>query len=166
MPRNFKPKQGSGDKGITDTITGKKIRKTDSRIKTIAAIDELTCLLGLLKPRFKKSSKLKPFIKEIEKIQNNLFIISGIIAGMKPLTEIKAETKNLEGEIDKLSKKTSQFNKFIVPGASETEAFIHLARTKARLAEIAIWDTKRFKTSAIFLNRLSDYLFLLALKAL
>jgi cob(I)alamin adenosyltransferase len=96
MPKNFKPKQGSGDTGLTDIITGKKIRKTDSRIKAIAAIDELTCLLGLLKARFKKSSALKPFAGELEKIQKNLFIVSGIIAGMKCLTEIKTETANLE----------------------------------------------------------------------
>jgi ATP:cob(I)alamin adenosyltransferase len=166
MPKNFKPKQGSGDSGITDTIKGKKIRKTDSKIKAIAVIDELTCLLGLLKARFKKSSALKSFIKELEEIQKDLFIISGIIAGMKALTDLKEETIKIEIKIEKLSKKTPKLNNFIIPGKSETEAFIHLTRAKTRLAEIAIWETKKFKSSAVYLNRLSDYLFLLALKSL
>jgi len=182
MPKNFKPKQGSGDTGLTDIITGKKIRKTDARIKAIADIDELTCLLGLLKARFKKSSKLKTYIKELEKIQKNLFIVSGIIAGMKCLTEIKTETANLEELTNVLSKKTPKLKNFIIPGKSETEALINLARARARLAEISVWETEKFKampgvvsrgyahqatkSSAVYLNRLSDYLFLLALKSL
>ena len=152
MPKNFKPKQGSGDSGLTDTIKGKKIRKTDSKIKAIAVIDELTCLLGLLKARFKKSVKLKPFAGELEKIQKNLFIISGIIAGMKCLTEIKTEIGNLEELTNKLSEKTPKLKNFIIPGASETEALINLARAKTRLAEIAIWETKKFSASAEWLQ--------------
>ncbi len=165
MPKNFKPKRGSGDTGLTDTFKG-RIKKSNPKIKAIAAIDELTCLLGLLKARFKKSSALKPYAKELEKIQKNLFIVSGIIAGMKSLTEIKAETANLEELTNALSKKSPKLKNFIIPGKSETEALINLARAKARLAEIAIWETEKFKTSAVFLNRLSDYLFLLALKSL
>ena len=166
MPKNFKPKQGSGDTGFTNTLKTKKIKKTNPKIKTLAAIDELTCLLGWLKARFKKSAKLKTFINEIEKIQNNLFIISGAIAGMDCLKKIKTETKNLEKTINELAKKTPKIKNFIVCGKSETEALIHLARAKTRIAEIAVWETGKFKFPAIFLNRLSDYLFLLALKAL
>ncbi|MCG2725028.1 MAG: ATP:cob(I)alamin adenosyltransferase [Elusimicrobia bacterium] len=166
MPKNFKPKQGSGDEGFTNIIKNKKIKKIDPRINALASIDELSCLLGLLKVRFKKSSKLKAHSSEFEKIQNNLSILSGAIAGMDCLKEIKAETKKLEKTINKLSEKTPRLKKFIVCGKSETEVLIHLARAKTRLTEIAVWETKKFKTSAVFLNRLSDYLFLIALKAL
>ena len=166
MPKNFKPKQGSGDKGFTDTLEIKKIKKIDPKINALASIDELSCLLGLLKVRFKKSPKLKTHASEFEKIQNNLFVLSGAIAGMECLKEIKAETKNLEKITNKLSKKTPKLKKFIVSGKSETEALIHLARAKTRIAEIAVWQTQKFETSAVFLNRLSDYLFIIALKAL
>ena len=166
MSAKFKNYQNSnrfGDIGLTDSIKSKGIKKTDPKIKAIAAIDEITSLLGLIKIRLKKNLFAKA---AIEKIQNNFFDVSAWIAGINHSKKIMAETALIENTIEDLSKKLPRIKKFIIPGTNETETLFHLARAKTRIAEIAVWETKNFKIAAIYLNRVSDYLFLLAIKSL
>jgi len=158
MPINFKPKIGAGDLGFTDLFSGRRVPKTHRRVKLNALIDELSALLGLVKTGVKdKATK-----EEISAAQAALIRASGLIAGMKGA--LKAETEALEALIDARAETLKPPKKFVLPGTNETEALAHLARTKTRICEIFAWEIKA-KAPAVYLNRLSDYLFLLAMKS-
>lgn len=157
MPEKFKPKLGSGDLGFTDLFGGRRVPKTHRRIKLNALIDDLSALLGLLKTGVKDSAMKK----ELSAAQAGLIKASGIIAGMK--ADLKTETAFLETAVRARAARIKPPKKFVLPGVNETEALAHLARTKARVCEILAWEIKT-KAPAVYLNRLSDYLFLAALK--
>lgn len=158
MPENFKKNMGSGDLGFTDLLGGKRVSKTHRRIKLNALADELSALLGLLKTGVKgKGTK-----KELTAAQAGLIKASGIIAGARG--DLKAETAALEKLINAASAGLKPLKKFILPGAGETEALAHLARAKTRICELLAWELKA-KAPAVYLNRLSDYLFLVALSS-
>jgi len=154
----FKPKMGTGDKGKTSLLNGKKVRKTDTRIKALALLDDLNCHLGLLRASVKNGRKLK---REILSVQNNLFLLSSVIAGVEAEKVIREETKKMEEEIKKLSRKTKHVKKFLIPGEKVPEAMLHIARAKARICEISSWEAQA-PEAAVYLNRLSDYFFLLS----
>ena len=158
MPNNFKPEIGAGDLGFTDLFGGRRVPKTHRRVKLNALIDELSALLGLVKTGVKdKGTK-----EEISAAQAALIRASGLIAGMKG--ELKDETAALAALIEARAADLKPLRKFVLPGTNETEALAHLARAKARVCEILAWELKA-KAPAVYLNRLSDYLFLLAMKS-
>lgn len=158
MPEKFKPEMGAGDLGLTDLLGGRRVPKTHRRIKLNALLDELSALLGLLKTGIRDGGTKE----EITAAQAALLRVSGMIAGLKGA--LQAETEALKKLIDARSETIKPLKKFILPGANETEALAHLARTKARICEILAWELKA-KAPAVYLNRLSDYLFLLAVNS-
>ena len=158
MPKNFKPELGKGDLGFTDLLGGRRVPKTDRRVKLNALIDDLSALLGLLKTGLREAA-LK---RELSGAQAGLIKASGIIAGLK--TNLKAETAALQALIESRALKVRPPKRFVLPGANEAEALAHLARARARICELLAWELKA-KQPAVYLNRLSDYLFLAALKA-
>ncbi len=158
MPKNFKPAIGSGDLGLTDLLGGQRVPKTHRRVKLNALLDELSALLGLLKTGIRDKAEKE----EITAAQAALVRVSGLIAGMKG--NLKTETEALEALIDAHAETLKPLKKFILPGANETEALAHLARAKARICEILAWELKA-KAPAVYLNRLSDSLFLLAVNS-
>ncbi|OGR67606.1 MAG: hypothetical protein A2081_00660 [Elusimicrobia bacterium GWC2_61_19] len=158
MPKNFKPKMGSGDLGFTDLFGGRRVPKTHCRVKLNALLDDLGALLGLLKTGLKAAGAKK----EISAAQAGLIRASGLIAGAR--TDLKAETAALEKLIELRAAGIRPLKKFVLPGANETEALAHLARAKTRVCEVLAWEIKA-KAPAVYLNRLSDYLFLVAVKS-
>jgi len=158
MPEKFKPKMGSGDLGFTDLFGGRRVPKTHCRVKLNALADDLTALLGLLKTGL-KDRRTK---EEISAAQAALVRAGGLIAGMKG--SLKDETAALETVINALAEEIKPPKRFVLPGENETEALAHLARAKTRVCEILAWEIKA-KAAAVYLNRLSDYLFLVALKS-
>lgn len=158
MPKDFKPKMGAGDLGLTDLFGGRRVPKTHRRVKLNALLDELSALLGLLKTALRDPA-LK---KELTAAQAGLVKASGAIAGMK--ADLEPETAALADLIAARSEAVKPQKHFVLPGANEAEALAHLARAKARICEILAWELKA-KAPAVYLNRLSDYLFLAALKA-
>lgn len=155
MPKNFKPKLGSGDLGHTDLLGGRRVPKTHPRVKLNALLDELSALLGLLKTGLKKPD----LRRELGAIQTALIKISGLVAGMK--ADLAPETAALTTLVENRAAAARPPKKFVLPGRNETEALAHLTRTRARICEILAWELKA-KQPAVYLNRLSDYLFLLA----
>ena len=158
MPRYFKPSGGSGDKGFTDLLGGRRVPKTDRRIKLNALLDELSAMIGMLKV----SLRDRALKKELTSAQAGLVRTSAVIAGMK--ADLSGEISALEALIEASSERTRPPKEFVMPGANEAEALAHLARTRARCCEILAWELKA-KDPAVYLNRLSDYLFLAALSA-
>jgi len=157
MPENFKPAMGSGDTGFTDLFGGKKVKKTDLRITTNALIDELSSLLGVIKTGVKAGSDKR----ELTGIQFSLLSVSALIAGARTSGRVKEGIAAIETLITDRSSRRPPLKKFIVPGRNLSEALIHLARSRARLCELLTWRL-RAELPAIYLNRLSDYLFLLS----
>lgn len=157
MRSEFKPARGAGDDGFTDLLLGRRVRKTDIRVKTNALIDELSCLLGLIKAGGTRKA-------ELARAQLALSAACAGIAGMKNGTALRREISLLEADTAGLARKIKPPRKFVLPGGGRAEALLHLARAKTRVCEILCWETKA-KEPAIYLNRLSDWLFLLALSA-
>lgn len=157
MPKNFKPAMGKGDLGFTDLFGGRRISKTDRRIKLNALLDDLGALLGLLKAGI-KAAGIK---KELTAAQKSLVAAAGIVAGTG--AGLEPDIRVLENHIAAAAAKIKTPKKFVLPGANETEALAHYARAKARLCEISAWEIKA-KAPAVYLNRLSDLLFLVALR--
>jgi len=156
----------TGDKGITkvfDKKTGQLvgIRKDSCKIKSIGAIDELNSFLGIAKS-FTLNTKLQ---KKLEEVQANLFVINSILAGGK-LRFSKTKIKKLEKEIDILEGTLPVQKQFIFYGGTPESSLIFYARALARKAErsLVAFAKKEKVPEAVskYMNRLSDYLFILA----
>lgn len=158
MPKNFKPNLGAGDLGLTDLLGGRRVPKTHRRVKLNALLDDLNALLGLLKTGLRDRA-LKA---ELTALQAGIVKASGIVAGLK--ADLGPETAAAENLINARSAGMRPRKHFVLPGATEAEALAHLARARARVCEILAWELKA-KAPAVYLNRLSDYLFLVALRA-
>ena len=158
MPKKFKPAMGRGDDGTTGLLLDRRVPKTDVRVKANALMDELNAWLGLVKARKGSSAERS----ELQSAQKNLFLLSAHIAGADNSKIIESAIRGLEKEITRLSESLPELKAFLIPGGNETEALLHLARARCRSAEILTWHVKKARPCAIYLNRLSDYLFLLA----
>ncbi len=158
MPKNFKPRLGAGDLGFTDLFGGRRVPKTHRRVKLNALIDDLNALIGLLKTGVREAA----LRRELTAAQSGLVRASALIAGMKG--DMKAETGALEAVIEARAARVKPPRKFVLPGVNETEALAHLARAKTRVCEVLAWEIKA-RAPAVYLNRLSDHLFLAALSA-
>ncbi len=156
----------TGDDGSTSLIGGKRILKSNQRIIAYGAVDELNSAIGIV-----LSSKLDNDIHDIlEKIQNDLFIVGADLANVdlkitsNRITEDMV--KSLENHIDKFEKELSPITYFILPGGDSIASQIHLARAISRRTEtqIVMLSEKETinKTCQIYINRLSDLLFVMA----
>lgn len=134
----------TGDKGATSLWGGKRVKKSHKIIETVGVIDELIAWLGLLK---------------LTKIQKDLMVINSLLAGVRG-EGLGASVKNLEQEIDRMQKKLPPLHNFILP-----QNQIHIARAVCRRAErvvVSLTPNPYPLTAIKYLNRLSDYLFVLA----
>ena len=158
----------TGDSGETGLVGGQRISKTSARIETVGAIDELNSLLGLCKEVIGNNSyKLAEIV---EFIQQELFDIGSEVSTPSDFTyEQKWETskeniENLERFCDNLGEGLPELTSFILPGGSELVARLHLARAACRKAERRCFTLSENDTIneniAVYLNRLSDFLFI------
>ncbi len=181
----------TGDTGKTFLADGSRIPKTDERIELIGLLDELNAAIGFFLVEFKKDSNFKSNQTPIlESIQSLLFTAGAEIAKAKlrqaersPASPPRADgagtkinkdsteffdqmTQKLEKNIDELDKALPPLQNFILPGGSESAARAHLCRTLTRTVERALFrvPAKPGLNPALgrFLNRLSDYFFVLA----
>ena len=161
----------TGDEGTTSLIGGVKVRKTNSRIEAYGTVDELSADLGLLASFMKDG----PDKNLIYRIQRNLFTVCSYLATDKAKTPLApsytldpAEVAVLEKEIDTIVAGIPQQTAFILPGGSHEAAIAHVCRTVCRRAERRIFflaeSTKLDPEVLQYMNRLSDYLFVLARK--
>ncbi len=160
----------TGDKGFTSLIGGTKVPKYDLRIESYGTVDELNSYIGLV-----RDQEISDHHKDIlMMIQEKLFVIGAILASdpeksrMK-LPEISMEDVSvLEREIDAMDEVLPELRHFVLPGGSTTVSFCHIARCVCRKAErFTVHLAEESVVPGIilvFLNRLSDYLFVLARK--
>ena len=161
----------SGDKGKTSLIGGKRVSKDDIQIDAYGTIDELNSNLGLLRDYCSIKSD-KSFIIDIQK---DLFIIGSLLAldysknnNLDNIVFSKNKTVLIENKIDEIDSSLPKMTNFIVPGGHVTVSTCHISRSICRRAERnCIKFAKQFELNnniLIYLNRLSDYLFILSRK--
>jgi cob(I)alamin adenosyltransferase len=158
-----------GDGGDTYLFGDGKVRKDHPRVNAYGDVDEMNSVLGWAETLAER----KLLREDIEKVQGELFILGADLStppGSRPPKQVPrigtGHIKRLEKEIDTLSARLPKLENFILPGGSGVGAVLHLARAVCRRAErslVPILKKDRSLSDAqIYLNRLSDYLFILA----
>jgi cob(I)alamin adenosyltransferase len=160
----------TGDQGTTSLFGGKRVSKADLRIDTYGTIDELNSYIGLLRDQEVNQHRKSILIE----IQDRLFTVGSILATEPGNTKVKvphlaeADIEFLETEIDSMESFLSPMRFFVLPGGHASVSFCHIARTVCRRAErltITLNATEPVDPIVIkYLNRLSDYLFVLSRK--
>ncbi|KLO22671.1 ATP--cobalamin adenosyltransferase [Marinitoga sp. 1197] len=155
---------GGGDKGKTSLWSGERVPKNDLRVEAYGTIDELSAHLGEAK-HYVKSYKVKNIINEI---QNDLFKVAGELASknknfIQPIT--KEDGEKLTKYIKNFEEKV-KLNGFVITGSTIESAKLDICRTIARRAErriICVNDEDKVSEELlIYMNRLSDLLFIMA----
>lgn len=160
----------SGDTGMTALLGGKRVSKAHMRIDAYGTVDELNAHMGLL--RDQEVNKIRSAL--LKDIQNALFVIGSTLATPPGKEKVKkpditqGDLLLLENEIDAMELELKPLSKFILPGGHQVVSFCHLARTVCRRSErcvIALHEQEQVEEIIIkYLNRLSDYLFVLGRK--
>lgn len=162
---------GTGDKGTTSLVGGERVSKAHQRIESYGTVDELNSFIGLLITSLEEKAD-QDFLLFI---QHKLFTIGSYLATNPESTELKIESKvmpetiiRIEREIDRLDNELPKMRNFILPGGSRSASLAHVCRTVCRRAERQIYRLAETipveEPVLIFINRLSDYLFVLARK--
>jgi len=158
----------TGDKGDTGLFGGKRVPKSDARLHAYGTVDELNALLGVIVADSRLPDVLRP---AVERMQHQLFRLGADLA--TPM-DSKAATKRMESEhvseleewIQTLETNLPPQKTFLLPGGHHISALLHVARTVCRRAErwtVELANREPINEHArVFLNRLSDYLFLAA----
>ncbi len=159
-----------GDTGTTQLIGGTRIPKNSLRIESYGTIDELNSFLGLIRDQ----SINKKYIDQLIETQDRLFTLGALLAvdtekSKRQLPQIhKEDITNLEKWIDEMQTELDPMTNFILPGGHTTVSYTHIARSICRRSERIINELNA--TEIIpqiilpYINRLSDYLFVLSRK--
>lgn len=146
----------TGDKGETSLANGQRVAKTDVRIEAYGTVDELNSWIGLLRVA---ASDVQA---ELEWIQNKLFNLGAELSEAPGEWIVEADVKQLEAWIDAMQAVVPKQHAFLLPVGSEGVSRSHVCRTICRRAERRMIEAKASAVSLQFVNRLSDYLFVLA----
>jgi len=167
----------TGDKGTTALFGGTRVPKHHIRIESYGTVDELNSYIGLI-----RDQDIDHHYKDLLiKIQDRLFTVGAILATDPEKATLKngkerlnipkiseTDINLLEQEMDAMDAQLPPMTHFVLPGGHQTVSFCHIARTVCRRAErlaSALNDLEPFQPETLtYLNRLSDYLFVLARK--
>ena len=155
-----------GDEGTTSLGDGGRVPKTDPRIRACGAVDEVNAAVGLVLA----TDMTEPMRLVLERIQNELFDVG---ADLSVPLEVAGRLRVEQAQIDELEQACDEWNahlpelkSFVLPGGAESAARLHLARTLCRRAEreavAASAEVSLDPAALVYLNRLSDLLFILA----
>ena len=157
-----------GDRGETSLGDGSRVSKLDGRVAAYGAVDELNSQLGLVLAL----SDLEPELREpLVRIQNELFDLGADLSvPFEPdddrLRVTQTQVDELERLCDRYNEALPELKSFVLPGGTETAARLHVARAVCRRAERAALaaglEVELDPLAAVYLNRLSDLLFILA----
>jgi cob(I)alamin adenosyltransferase len=167
----------TGDKGETSLFGGTRVKKYHLRIEAYGTVDELNAYIGLIRDQKIPSTIFNTLII----IQNNLFTVGAMLATPPNKEKLKSgkerlkipkinsdDINYLENEIDQMNLSLEPMKNFILPGGHTVVSFCHIARCICRRAErktVELNETEIVNDNVlIYLNRLSDYLFVLARK--
>lgn len=158
----------TGDEGETSLFGGKRLSKDSLRIETYGTVDELNSIIGVCRA----SNTVKEVDHIFGELQNDLFVLGADLAApgetsAKSIRRIQAiDVSRLERCIDTIEPTLSPLDSFILPGGNRTASMVHLARAICRRAErLTVRLTREEKIGpmpSVYLNRLSDLLFVIA----
>jgi cob(I)alamin adenosyltransferase len=170
MSADWKIYTKTGDKGTTALIGGARVPKYDDRIEAYGTVDELNSWIGLIRDQEIDEHTIRILFE----IQDRLFTLESLLAKGPDSENIalpKLDENDivlLENEIDRMNEDLPVITSFILPGGSPVVSYCHLARTVCRRAErLSIKMAEKYPVepgNIKYLNRLSDYLFVLARK--
>jgi cob(I)alamin adenosyltransferase len=163
----------TGDKGETSLLGGKRVRKDNVRLEAYGTIDELNSLIGMI-----RNFEIEEYDQNLLSfIQNKLFDIGAFLSAVEdgaeyPLPKLnnisETEIKYLEQSIDLFSLRLPELKSFVIPAGSPLISWCNIARTVCRRAERRIVSieesTNKYEEIIIFINRLSDLLFVIGRK--
>ncbi|WP_294537865.1 cob(I)yrinic acid a,c-diamide adenosyltransferase [uncultured Bacteroides sp.] len=161
----------TGDKGTTSLVGGSRVPKNHIRLEAYGTVDELNACLGWLLTYLTDEAD-RQFVQGI---QHRLFAIGSHLAtdqekmSLKPASILmKEDVEKIEQEIDRLDEKLPPIRAFVLPGGCRSAAVCHVCRTVCRRAErriLTLSETCKISPEVLsFVNRLSDYLFVLSRK--
>jgi cob(I)alamin adenosyltransferase len=160
----------TGDDGTTSLFGGKRVSKADVRIETYGTVDELNSWIGVIRDQEVNGSRKEVLVN----IQDRLFTIGSILATEPGNTKVKipglweTDVQYLEQQIDSMESELAPMRFFVLPGGHQSVSFGHVARTVCRRTErlaISLNSYDNVEPLVIkYLNRLSDYLFVLCRK--
>lgn len=169
----------TGDTGTTSLIDGIRISKDDSRLEAYGTIDELNCHIGLLTSIINNHENSRKYIIQLQWIQNILFSVGSFLATdqnqsqLKTICIINEQTvEEIEKYIDEIENTLHRNNAFILPGGAISASQSNICRAVCRRAERRIIslkkqdnsEAKNYANLLCFINRLSDYFFVLGRK--
>ncbi|SRR6266566_2544838 len=152
---------GGGDQGETSLGDGTRVPKTDARVEAVGEVDELNSLIGW-------ADALEGAPQVLQRIQNELFDLGADLAtpeqtGRERLRLSQEQVGRLERDCDAANAQLEPLKSFVLPGGSELAARLYLARAVCRRAERSVLRVEGASPLvAVYLNRLSDLLFVLA----
>ncbi|MCM4160773.1 cob(I)yrinic acid a,c-diamide adenosyltransferase [Antarcticibacterium flavum] len=167
----------TGDKGTTSLFGGTRVPKHHIRIESYGTVDELNAHIGLVKDQDCGEDTRKV----LNRVQDRLFTIGSTLATEPEKAQLKSgkkrltipgitndDIKLLEDEMDRMNEELPEMTHFVLPGGHQAVSFCHIARCVCRRAErmaTALHELNPFDVLVLqYLNRLSDYLFVLARK--
>jgi cob(I)alamin adenosyltransferase len=163
----------TGDDGTTGLVDGSRVSKTESRLHAIGEVDETNSALGVAIQSLAADEGDTPLVNELRRIQNDLFDLGADIAtpgdcfepSPMELRIVASQVEWLEAAIDNANAQLPPLTSFILPGGSLAAAHMHMARVITRRAERALvaasLDVAINPQALNYINRLSDYLFVL-----
>lgn len=160
----------TGDEGKTSLIGGLRVAKYDDRVEAYGTVDELSAFIGVLYDQEGVTAEMKTVL---DSVQNKLFTIESHFAldensevkKMIPVLDVE-DVAFLEHEIDIMNAQLPELKSFVIPGGNIKASYAHVCRTVCRRAERLGWRLAAQHPVDLvdlkFLNRLSDYFFVLA----
>ena len=160
----------TGDQGMTSLVGGERVFKTDPRVEAYGTVDELMAFTALLSDRMRDDDRLTDCVRMLDEIDSRLMTVSALLAvgegGEGKVPPLKEECiALLEERIDRMTAELEPIAKFTIPGGCSIVSQCHVCRTVCRRAERAALRAAQQHPTApealAFLNRLSDYFYLL-----
>lgn len=160
----------TGDKGITTLVGGERVFKTDARVEAYGSVDELAAFTALLGDNMRGDAALASYVEALNRILSRLMTVEALLArggtGCEKVAPLAPEAVTwLEERIDAIQAALKPIDKFTIPGGNAVVSMCHVCRTICRRAERAALRADQEygtdPTALMWLNRLSDYFYLL-----
>lgn len=160
----------TGDQGTTSLIGGERVFKSDERVEAYGSVDELMAFTALLGDHMRDEEGLSAYVDDIAQITSRLMTVSALLAvgqgGEGKVVPLAASSVEwLEHRIDAMQALVPPITKFTIPGGNAVVSMCHVCRTVCRRAERAsLRAAQKYgadSTALVYLNRLSDYFYLL-----